>query len=128
VRALALALSLLAAPALAQQQEGAAQQDTGTPQEAATPQERPAQQDGYAEFVKRVQIALHLHGFDPGPVNGADEGRTQAALAQFQLSRNLPASGSLDDRTLQALGVSREVPAMEEENASAGAGMPLAKP
>lgn len=87
-----------------------------------------AQQDGTTEFVKRVQIALHLHGFDPGLVNGADEGRTQAALAQFQLSRNLPASGAMDEKTLQALGVSRAVPAREEESASAGSGMPLARP
>ncbi len=100
--------ALLSAPALANQDE--------------------YQQDAYTEFVKRVQIALHLHGFDPGPVNGADEGRTQAALARFQLSRNLPASGSLDEQTLQALGVSREVPAREEENASTGSGMPLGKP
>ena len=85
-------------------------------------------QDGYVEFVKRVQIALHLHGFDPGPVNGADDGPTQAALAKFQLANNLPASGSMDEETLKQLGVSREVPVAEEENASAGAGMPLAKP
>jgi peptidoglycan hydrolase-like protein with peptidoglycan-binding domain len=105
IRAVLLALALLSAPALAQ--------------------------DDYTEFVKRVQIALHLHGFDPGPVNGADEGPTQAALARFQLSRNLPASGSMDPETLKILGVSREVPAQEaaeEENASAGSGMPLAKP
>ena len=83
--------------------------------------------DAYTEFVKRVQIALHLHGFDPGPINGRDEGRTQAALAQFQLSRTLPASGSMDEKTLAELGVSKEIPP-EEENASAGAGMPLARP
>jgi peptidoglycan hydrolase-like protein with peptidoglycan-binding domain len=103
VRALVLAAALLAAPAFAQ--------------------------DDYVELVKRVQIALHLHGFDPGQVNGMDEGRTQAALAQFQLSRNLPASGSMDEGTLKALGVSREVPVQEEEeNASAGSGTPLQRP
>ena len=86
-------------------------------------------QDDYLEFVKRVQIALHLHGFDPGQVNGVDDGRTQAALAQFQLSRNLPASGSMDEGTLKELGVSREVPVQEqEENASAGSGTPLQRP
>ena len=80
-------------------------------------------QEPYVELVKRVQIALHLEGFDPGPINGLNEGRAQAALAQFQLSRNLPASGALDQATLQALGVQDA-----EENASAGAGMPLARP
>lgn len=82
----------------------------------------------YEEFVKRVQIALHLHGFDPGPVNGRDDGATQAAVARFQLSRNLPASGSLDEQTVKELGVARTVPAQEEENASAGAGQPIARP
>jgi peptidoglycan hydrolase-like protein with peptidoglycan-binding domain len=83
----------------------------------------------YEEFVKRAQIALHLHGFDPGPVNGRDDGATQAALARFQLSRNLPASGSLDEQTVKELGVARTVPAQEEEeNASAGAGQPIARP
>jgi peptidoglycan hydrolase-like protein with peptidoglycan-binding domain len=85
-----------------------------------------ASPDPYVELVKRAQIALHLQGYDPGPVNGLNEGRSQAALAQFQLSRNLPASGSLDDRTLAELGIAREVP--DEENASAGAGMPLQRP
>jgi peptidoglycan hydrolase-like protein with peptidoglycan-binding domain len=91
--------------------------------------------DPYVEFIKRVQVALHLQGFDPGPVNGRDDGATQAALAQFQLSRNLPASGSVDEETLRALGVSREKVAQAVEgeaesdgNASAGAGMPLARP
>jgi peptidoglycan hydrolase-like protein with peptidoglycan-binding domain len=84
--------------------------------------------DAYTELVKRVQIALHLTGFDPGPINGLNEGRAQAALAQFQLSRNLPASGALDDQTLAELGVSKGTPPEEEESASAGAGMPLARP
>jgi peptidoglycan hydrolase-like protein with peptidoglycan-binding domain len=89
-------------------------------------------QEEYVEFVKRVQIALHLHGFDPGPVNGVDEGPTQAAIAKFQLSRNLPVSGSMDEGTLKELGVSREAPPLAEdageENASSGSGMPLARP
>jgi peptidoglycan hydrolase-like protein with peptidoglycan-binding domain len=90
-------------------------------------------QDDNTEFVKRVQLALHLHGFDPGPING-DFGATQAALAKFQLSENLPASGALDEATMKALGVSRQVPpaeearAEDEENASAGSGTPLARP
>jgi hypothetical protein len=91
-----------------------------------------AQEDGYVNLVKRVQIALHLHGFDPGPVNGQNEGPSQAALARFQLSENLPASGALDDATLKALDVPRnaatqpaeEASASEEESASAGSSAP----
>jgi peptidoglycan hydrolase-like protein with peptidoglycan-binding domain len=61
----------------------------------------------YAALIKDVQEKLHQQGFDPGPVNGAFGTKTQAALAQFQLSLALPASGALDDETLHALGVQR---------------------
>jgi peptidoglycan hydrolase-like protein with peptidoglycan-binding domain len=62
----------------------------------------------YAGFIKQVQEKLHAQGFDAGPVNGDFGSKTQAALAQFQLSRGLPASGGLDDRTLAELGVKRD--------------------
>lgn len=61
----------------------------------------------FEELLKQVQQKLHAHGFDAGPVNGAFNSKTQAALAQFQLSRLLPASGALDDATLKELGVER---------------------
>jgi peptidoglycan hydrolase-like protein with peptidoglycan-binding domain len=69
--------------------------------------------DRYTEFTKRVQQKLHEQGFDAGPVNGAFGAKTQAALAQFQLSRTLPASGQLDGATLNELGVARDEPAAD---------------
>ena len=57
------------------------------------------------DFIKQVQQKLHEQGFDAGPVNGDWGAKTQAALAQFQLSQDLPASVSLDRHTLDALGV-----------------------
>lgn len=163
--ALALALALPAA-AVAQSppaaQEGKGEQQVQPPQQAQPPQQpeppaeqaqQPPEQPGqsgeqgqawvqeYVAFVKRVQVALREHGFDPGAVNGLDEGRTQAALAQFQLSRNLPASGSMDEGTLKALGVERAAPedraasaqqqppqAAQPGQASTGAGTPVAAP
>ena len=68
----------------------------------------------YSDFIKQVQQRLHQYGFDAGPLNGDFGTKTQAALAQFQLSRNLPASGQLDNPTLQELGV--------EEQSQAAAG------
>jgi Putative peptidoglycan binding domain len=56
-------------------------------------------------LIAQVQRRLHAHGFDAGPVNGDFGSKTQAALAQFQLSQSLPVSGSLDSPTLNALGV-----------------------
>src|SRR4051812_1057567 len=59
----------------------------------------------YFEHVKSVQRELRRSGFDTGPVNGEFDSKSQAALAQFQLSRQLPVSGMLDAETLRELGV-----------------------
>ena len=64
----------------------------------------------YSGFIGRVQERLRALGFDAGPVNGDFGEKTQAALAQFQLSRAIPASGQLDEQTLGELGVRREEP------------------
>ena len=74
-----------------------------------------ASSDPYTGFISEVQQKLREFGFDAGPVNGDFGPQTQAALAQFQLSRTIPASGQLDDVTLQELGVKRQ-----EEGAAAG--------
>lgn len=66
--------------------------------------------DPYSGFISKVQEKLRELGFDAGPVNGDFGGKTQAALAQFQLSRAIPASGQLDDQTLAELGVKRDEP------------------
>lgn len=57
------------------------------------------------DLVRQVQDRLRALGFDPGPANGAVSTKTQAALAQFQLSELLPASGALDQATLLALSL-----------------------
>jgi hypothetical protein len=86
------------------------------PEEAhPDPVHRPAP-DPYTHFISRVQEKLRALGFDAGPVNGDFGGKTQAALAQFQLSRALPASGQLDKETLAELDVRRG-----DAQASAGA-------
>ena len=59
-------------------------------------------------LIREVQEKLHQQGFDAGPVNGDLSGKAQAALAQFQIARGIPASGQLDDRTLAELGLKRE--------------------
>jgi peptidoglycan hydrolase-like protein with peptidoglycan-binding domain len=65
--------------------------------------------DPYTGFITQVQEKLRQLGFDAGPANGDFGAKTQTALGQFQLANNLPASGQLDDQTLAALGVQREV-------------------
>jgi len=81
------------------------------PEEAHPDPENPAYADPYAGFISKVQERLRTLGFDAGPVNGDFGTKTQAALAQFQLSVSIPASGQLDDRTLAELGVERGNPA-----------------
>jgi peptidoglycan hydrolase-like protein with peptidoglycan-binding domain len=77
----------------------------------------------HTDLIKQVQEKLKALDFDAGPVNGDAGGKTQAALARFQLSRSLPASGMLDARTLAELGVEIDAPA------SAGASAaPVVKP
>jgi peptidoglycan hydrolase-like protein with peptidoglycan-binding domain len=78
------------------------------PEEAIPdPTDRPSQHP-YTGFITQVQEKLQELGFDAGPPNGDFGEKTQAALAQFQLSRTLPVSGQLDDQTLAELGVQRE--------------------
>jgi peptidoglycan hydrolase-like protein with peptidoglycan-binding domain len=70
----------------------------------------------YKGLISEVQEKLRELGFDPGPINGDLGFDTQAALAQFQLSRTIPAGGQLDDLTLKELNVTRQ-----QESAAVGA-------
>jgi len=79
------------------------------PPEAQQATQVPA--DPYVDLNKQVQEKLQALGFYTGPVNGDFGPYTQAALAQFQLSVPVPASGMLDDQTLAALGMEREATA-----------------
>ena len=103
---LASAALLLSSPPLT-----AASFNSNHPEEAYPDDMPPITSGGpYSGLIEQVQQKLHEYGFDAGPVNGDFATKTQAALAQFQLSRLLPASGSLDNETLAELGVSREGP------------------
>lgn len=56
-------------------------------------------------FVQKVQVALILGGYDPGPVDGNLGGKTQAALKAYQEANGLNATGFMDRDTLELLGV-----------------------
>jgi peptidoglycan hydrolase-like protein with peptidoglycan-binding domain len=75
------------------------------PEEAIPDPDVRMQSGPHSERIGRVQERLRALGFDAGPVNGYFGEKTQAALAQFQLSVPLPASGQLDEATLGHLGV-----------------------
>lgn len=62
-------------------------------------------QDDITKFVQRVQIALMVKGYDPGPADGDLKPQTREALRAFQTATGLTASGNMDMPTLHALGV-----------------------
>jgi peptidoglycan hydrolase-like protein with peptidoglycan-binding domain len=68
-----------------------------------------------ADVVRKVQQTLNQRGFKAGAVDGTMSPQTQAAVKEFQKSENLEDSGRLNPRTLTALGVSVEPPAVQAE-------------
>ena len=54
--------------------------------------------------IRRAQQALRAKGLNPGDDGKLDE-ETQEALAKFQKQNSLPATGLLDDKTLEKLSV-----------------------
>ena len=57
------------------------------------------------EKVKAAQQALKDKGHDPGDVDGKMGPKTQAALRDFQKAQGIQATGRLDAKTAQALGM-----------------------
>jgi hypothetical protein len=104
---------LIPSLALAQNQPAPASEQARAPEQAPaqTEQSQQATPDPYTDFNKRVQERLAALGFYTGPVNGDIGPNSQAALAQFQLSVPMPASGALDDQTIAALGLERSAQA-----------------
>jgi hypothetical protein len=52
-----------------------------------------------AELVEMAQRVLKEAGFDPGPIDGIYGPKTQKAVIEFQVNKNLQPTGELDQRT-----------------------------
>jgi photosystem II stability/assembly factor-like uncharacterized protein len=63
------------------------------------------------EVVRQAQEALNAHGYLVGAVDGRAGTQTLTALKRFQADRHLPQTGSFDDLTLAALGISNSTDA-----------------
>ncbi len=59
-----------------------------------------------ADRIRAAQQALSDQNYYRGPINGVLDEATQRALFEFQSDRDIRATGNLDGRTAQALGIS----------------------
>jgi N-acetyl-anhydromuramyl-L-alanine amidase AmpD len=60
--------------------------------------------------IQVAQMRLREFGFDPGPINGAYNAQTQAAVRAFQANYGLMVSGLLDLQTREVLKVGVDPP------------------
>jgi peptidoglycan hydrolase-like protein with peptidoglycan-binding domain len=58
--------------------------------------------------IRRIQQELNKEGFHAGQVNGQWSSETQTAIKNFQETKGLPATGELDQRTIEALGLNAD--------------------
>jgi peptidoglycan hydrolase-like protein with peptidoglycan-binding domain len=58
-----------------------------------------------ADRIRAAQQALAQQNYYRGPINGQLDDATQRALFEFQIDKGIIATGNLDGRTAQALGV-----------------------
>lgn len=59
-----------------------------------------------ADRIRAAQQALARQNYYRGPISGQLDDATQRALFEFQVDRGIIATGNLDGRTAQALGIS----------------------
>lgn len=55
--------------------------------------------------INNAKEALKARGLNPGPLDGMWDGKTQQALRDFQQANQLPATGALDTKTAEKLGI-----------------------
>lgn len=58
-----------------------------------------------SDDIRRAQEALKAKGRDPGTISGRMHAKTQEALREFQKANDLPATGVLDKKTADKLGI-----------------------
>ena len=68
-----------------------------------------------SDDIQKAQDALRAKGLNPG-TDGKMDAKTQQALRDFQKSNNLPATGVLDDRTAEKLGVKNDMNSAAERS------------
>ncbi|MBX6324195.1 MAG: peptidoglycan-binding protein, partial [Rhodospirillaceae bacterium] len=85
---------------------GTATAGTGTQVGAGTPV---ADNGGLSqEDALQLEQVLSSFGYDPGPVDGVFDSRTQAGIRAYQTAKGMPATGAVDDALITALNADIE--------------------
>jgi sporulation protein YlmC with PRC-barrel domain len=74
-----------------------------------------------AAQLRKVQQELNKKGFHAGQVNGQWSSETQAAIRNFQQSKGLTATGQLDERTVDELGLDADEFRQSKQSGGSGA-------
>jgi sporulation protein YlmC with PRC-barrel domain len=72
--------------------------------------------------IRKIQQQLNKEGFHAGSVDGQWNSQTESAIRNFQESKGLQASGQLDERTLDALGLDADEFGAREQSGRANSG------
>ena len=86
------------------------QQPAKQPQPAVGVEDQFGSLDTRAKRALALQVALDRAGFSPGELDAAVGNNTRKALRAFQEARSLPATGTADARTSEALGEAGDYP------------------
>ncbi len=88
------------------QQKAQHQQHTQNGQQQSAENSQPISPQNLSRGeVREVQQALNKDGFKPGPTDGRWGNETENAVKQFQQSKQLQATGQLNEQTVADLGL-----------------------
>jgi hypothetical protein len=62
-------------------------------------------EDGDADRVREVQLALQAKGYYSGEIDGIAGPKTRAGVREYQTDENLDVTGKVDKKTAESLGV-----------------------
>jgi peptidoglycan hydrolase-like protein with peptidoglycan-binding domain len=80
-----------------------------------------------AEQIRKLQQKLNQEGFHAGQVDGKWSSETQTAIRNFQNTKGMKATGQLDERTLDELGLDADEFGQKNRSASTSGSKPSSR-